>query len=171
MGELKQGSDPYIGAIIWVRGETFKAESETADLWQPKWNETQIVLDVAIHTPDRDTDPLEGAGAGSWILGIVEQYPGKDCCWLWRDGSRGCEGGDCGGKCLSRKAGQPCKKGDTAESRVGGGAMTIASLPAHASIGSWTTERLAHQTPDALNCRVGPHQRCPFKCLTHQSTE
>ena len=32
-GELKQGSDPHIQAIIWVGGETFKAESETADLW------------------------------------------------------------------------------------------------------------------------------------------
>ena len=55
----------------WVRGETFKAESETADLWQPKWNENQTVLAVAIHTPDRDTDPLEGAAAGSWSQGAI----------------------------------------------------------------------------------------------------
>ena len=27
---------PHIGAIVWVRGETFKPESETADLWEPK---------------------------------------------------------------------------------------------------------------------------------------
>ena len=27
---------PHTGAIVWVRGETFKSESETADLWQPK---------------------------------------------------------------------------------------------------------------------------------------
>ena len=32
------------GAIVSVRGETFEAESETADLWQPKWNENQTVL-------------------------------------------------------------------------------------------------------------------------------
>ena len=25
--ELKQGSDPHIGTIVWVRGEVFKAES------------------------------------------------------------------------------------------------------------------------------------------------
>ena len=45
--ELKQGSDPHIWANVCVRGETFKAESETAycgslngmrlrqSLWQP----------------------------------------------------------------------------------------------------------------------------------------
>ena len=54
MGELKQGSDPHSRAIVSVRGETFKAESETADLWQPKWKENQTVLATAIHTLDRD---------------------------------------------------------------------------------------------------------------------
>ena len=44
--------------------------SETADLWQPKWNENQTVLGAAIHTPDRDADPLEGAVAGSWSSGM-----------------------------------------------------------------------------------------------------
>ena len=54
---------PHWGS--WVRGETFKAGSETADLWQPKWNENQTVFAAAIHTPDRDSGPLEGAVAGS----------------------------------------------------------------------------------------------------------
>ena len=80
MGELKQRSDPHIRAIVWVRGETFKAESKTADLWQPKWKENQTVLAAAIHTLGRDTGPLEGAAAGSWSLGIVEQPQGKGCC-------------------------------------------------------------------------------------------
>ena len=71
MGELKPGSDPHIRAIVRVRGETFQAESETADLWQPKWNENQTVLGAAIHTADWDTGPLEGAAAGSGSLGIV----------------------------------------------------------------------------------------------------
>ena len=62
-----------------------------------------------------------------------------------------CEGGDCGGKCLWRKAREPWKQGDTAESRIGAGAITIASLSAHTSIDSRTVERLAHQTPDTLN--------------------
>ena len=74
MGELKQGSDPHIGAIVWVRRETFKAESETADLGQPKWNENQTVLAVAIHTLDRSAGPLKGAVAENWSLGTVEQF-------------------------------------------------------------------------------------------------
>ena len=44
----------------------------------------------------------------------------------------------------------------TAESREAGGAITIAST------GSWTTERLAHQTPEALNYRVGPRPGGPL---------
>ena len=63
-----------------MRGEIFKAEIETADLWQPKWNENQTVLTAAVHTLDRDECPLEGAEAGSWNLGIVEQSQGEGCC-------------------------------------------------------------------------------------------
>ena len=56
-----------------------KAERETADLWQPKWNENQLVLATGIHTPDRDTGSLEGAVSGSWSLGIVEQSQSEGC--------------------------------------------------------------------------------------------
>ena len=77
MGELKQGSNSHIGAIVRVRGKTFKAESETADLWRPKWNENHTVLTAAIHTLDRDAGPLEGPAAGSWSLAIVEQSLGE----------------------------------------------------------------------------------------------
>ena len=80
MGELKQGSDPHSRAIVRVRGETFKAESETADLWQSKWNKNQTVLVAAIDMLGRNADLLEGEAAGSWNLGIVEQSQGKDCC-------------------------------------------------------------------------------------------
>ena len=80
MGELKQGSHPHSGAIVRVRVERFKAGSETADLWQPKWNENQTVLAAAIHTPDRDTSSLKGTTAGSWSLGIVEESQGEGCC-------------------------------------------------------------------------------------------
>ena len=72
-GELNKGSDHHIRAIVWVRGETFRAESETADLWQRKWNENQKVLAAAINTLDKDTDTLEGTAAGTWSLGIEEQ--------------------------------------------------------------------------------------------------
>ena len=71
MEELKQGSDLHIGAIVAVR-ETFEAESETADLWQPKWNENQTVLAAATCTPDRDAGALEGTAAGSGSLGMGE---------------------------------------------------------------------------------------------------
>ena len=80
MGELKQGSNPHTGAIVRVRGETFKAESETADVWQSKWNENQTVLATAIHTPDRNAGPLEGAAAGSWTLGTMKQSHSEGCC-------------------------------------------------------------------------------------------
>ena len=84
---------------------------------------------------DRDAGPLEGTAAGSWSIGIVEQSQGEGCCGLQRDGLRGCEGGDRGGKCLWRKARQPWKQGDTAESHVADRAITIASLSPHASDG------------------------------------
>ena len=53
--------------------------SETADLWQPKWNENQTVLATAIHTPDRDAGSLEGIVAKSWNLGIVDQSQDEGC--------------------------------------------------------------------------------------------
>ena len=57
-----------------------KAESETADLQQPKRNENLTILATAIHTLDRDTGHLEGTVAGSWSLGIAEQSQGEGCC-------------------------------------------------------------------------------------------
>ena len=126
-------------------------------------------------------------GAGSWSLGIVEQSQSKGCCWLPRDRLRGWEGGDRGGKCLWRKARQPWKQGNPAELCVVGGIITIASPSPHASIGSWTMKKLAHQVADALNYRIGPQlggplyvpdmlnnregsqARKPSKCLNRQS--
>ena len=96
-----------------MRGETFKAESETNDLWQLKWNENQTVLATTIHTLDRDAGPLQGTATGSWSLEIVEQQ-GESCCGLQRDRLRGCEGGDYGEECLCRKVMQPWKQGDNA---------------------------------------------------------
>ena len=126
--------------------------------------------------------------AGSWSLGTVEQSQGEGCCWPQRDGSKGCEGGYRAGKCLWRKAGQPWKQGDTAESRVGGGAITIVSLSPQASICSWTIEagpsnawhtelqcrtphRVPLQVPDMLIYRVGPQAGGPSMCLMPQTTE
>ena len=41
---------------------------------------TQIILAAGICTLDRDTGPLEGTAAGSWSIGIVEQFQGEVCC-------------------------------------------------------------------------------------------
>ena len=57
-----------------------KAESETTDLWQSKWNENQTVLATAIPTLDQIAGFLEGAVAASWSLDIVEQSQCEGCC-------------------------------------------------------------------------------------------
>ena len=69
---MKQGSNPHIGVIVWVRGETFRAKSEAADLWKPKWDENPTVSTAAIHALHKDAGPLEGAATGSWSIEIME---------------------------------------------------------------------------------------------------
>ena len=122
------------------------------------WNQT--VLATAIHT-------LDAAVAGSWSLGIVEQSQEEGCCWLRRVG---CEGGDYGGKCLWRKAGQPWKQGDPAESCTGGGAITIASIPPHQH---WQLNNRETGPSNAwytdLYCRTPGGG--PSMCLMHWTTE
>ena len=82
MGELKQGYNPHNEAIVFVRGETFNAENETADLCQSTCKENQTVLVAAIQTTDRNMRLLEGAAAGSWSLGIMEQSQCEGYCCL-----------------------------------------------------------------------------------------
>ena len=119
----------------------------------------------SFHMPERNAGPQEGAASEGWSVRIVEQSH----CWLWRDGLRGHEGGDCGGKCQWKKGRQPWKQGNTAKSCVRGEAITVGSLSPH--ISSWTIETLAHQAPDAQNNRVGPHPGWCFKRQRHQTTE
>ena len=45
-GGTEAGVPSPHGPTVSVRGETLKAESETADLRQPTWNENQTALDV-----------------------------------------------------------------------------------------------------------------------------
>ena len=73
--------------------------------------------------------------AGSWSLGLWSNFRARDAVDCG-EMDRGDVREETGGKCLWRKARQPWRQGDTAESRVGGGAMTIASDSPHASIGS-----------------------------------
>ena len=68
MGQLSESEEKYLRL------------SETADLWQPKWNENQTVLATAVHNLDKDARLLEGAEAASWSLAIVEQSQGEGCC-------------------------------------------------------------------------------------------
>ena len=112
MGELKQRSDPHIRAIVWVRGETFKAESEIADLQQPKWNENQTYADRDAGTGRLSGLELEFRGCGAipgwellltgerWIEGMwgrrlwwempVEEsqaaMKARQYCWVTRTG-------------------------------------------------------------------------------------
>ena len=58
---------PHQGNCLESEEKHLKAESETADLWQPKWNENRTVLVTAIHTLDRNAGSLEG-GAGAYPL-------------------------------------------------------------------------------------------------------
>ena len=80
-GETEAGvQSPHQGNCLESEEKHLKAETETADLWQPKWNENQTVLATAIHMPGRNTGLLEGAAAGSLSLGIMEQSQGEGCC-------------------------------------------------------------------------------------------
>ena len=73
------------------RGETFKAESETADLWQPKWNENQSLLQPYV--------PQMAQRLGAGVQGLWSNPLWRG---LWRDGGDVREeimvGNACGGK-------------------------------------------------------------------------
>ena len=64
VGELKQGSNPHIGAIESEEKHlSLRAKQLICGI--PKWNENQTVLAAAIHMPGRNAGLLEGAMAGS----------------------------------------------------------------------------------------------------------
>ena len=78
-GPALSGWGNYNTGLIPTLGQLSESEEKhlrlrvKADLRQCKWNENQTLLATPIHTPD-------GAVAGSWSLGIVEQSPGKGYC-------------------------------------------------------------------------------------------
>ena len=190
VGELKQGSDPHFAAIVWVRGETFKAETETGDLWQPKWNENQTVLTAAIHTPDTDAGPLEAAAAGSWSLGIVGQSQGNpmaavDCGEMDPGDVREetVVGNARGGKPGSHEARWYCgvtQRGWSPHHSLSLPTCQLPQLnkrqagPSNAwcpYLQSRTPPRVPLQVPDTLSYRVGPQPGWPLYVLEHQTTE
>ena len=65
---------------------------------------------------------------------------------------------------------QPWKQGNTAESDIRGGAITIASLSPHACIGSWTIQRLAHQTHNSRLQSRTPIQGAPLSAWMGEAT-
>ena len=53
--------------VVLDRKETFKAKSETADLWQPKWNENQTVLATIIHATEEMLVSWKGQQLGAGV--------------------------------------------------------------------------------------------------------
>ena len=81
MGELKQGSDPHIGAIVWTEEKYLR--QTLRQLICDNLNGmriTQTILAAAIHTSDRDGGPQEGTATGSRSVVIMEQSQGEVCC-------------------------------------------------------------------------------------------
>ena len=79
MGHLKQGSDPTLGQLSGSEEKHLKLRVK--QLIYGSLNGMRIrVLAAAIHTPDKNAGSLEGAAAGSWSLGIVDQPQGEGCC-------------------------------------------------------------------------------------------
>ena len=137
---------PHQGTCLGQRRNIWGRESEAPDLQQSKWNKKNRT-DSPCHS---HTYLRQGRGSPrrhiDWKLECSDggAIPGHVCCWLQGNSLRGREGGDCDGKCLWRRTWQTRRQGNTAESCVAGGAITIASLSPNArTTGSWTIEKLA----------------------------
>ena len=115
VGELKQGSNLYIRATVWFRGETFEAQSEEVDLWQPKWSENHRQSLPQSYTPPKSmwvpqkAQWLEAIGQGLWSHPRVR--PAADCKEMAQENVR--EETVVGSACEG-KPGSPWKQGDTA---------------------------------------------------------
>ena len=125
MGEPKQGSDAHIRAIVWVRGEAFKAESEVADLGQPKWDETQS-CDSHTHPGQRCGSPGSGSG---WELqqGDCAAIPGRGLLLTAERQTEGDRREETVVGNAVEESQAAMEASDTAESCIGGGAINTAS--------------------------------------------
>ena len=72
-GETEAGVHSHIE--VWVRGETFKAESETADLRQPDGMRISPCRSHT-HTGEGHKSPRKHSGCE------LEQSQGEGCCWV-----------------------------------------------------------------------------------------
>ena len=172
---MKQGSDPLTGAIVWVRGGTLRLR------------EKQLICGILNGMRIRQCLPQpyisQTRTQVSWKAQQLEfrdcgATPGWELLLTVENGLRGSEGGDCGGKCLWRKAGSHVERRTT----------TIVSLSfathQHQQLNNreagpsntWCTElqsRTLARGPffvlDAPNNREEPQTREPSKCLNRQS--
>ena len=145
-------------------------ESAAADLWQSKWNKNHAILAAALQTLDRSP----GTRGGCELELGTGEHPRAGCCGLEGDGLRGREGEDHCGKCLWKKAGQPWRQGDSAESHAVGGVIAVGSLPMPAPAADQQRKALEGWPSKCLTSRAiekDPTQREPFKCLMHGATE
>ena len=103
----------------------------------------------------RDCVAIPGWGLLSTAERWIERIWGRRLWWEW----------------LWRKARQPWKQGDTVESHVGGGAITITFLSPPTSISSWNNREAdpSHTWGTELQSRPQPGD--PSMCLMCQTTE
>ena len=130
MGELKQGSDPHIRA---TESEEKHLRLRVNQLICSNLNGMRIktVLATAIHTRDRDTGP---GRCSSWELEFRDSgaIPGRGLLLTVERWMEGMERRRLWWEMPMEERGQPWKQGYPAESRVGGGDITSASLsPQH----------------------------------------
>jgi len=94
LGELKQGSDPQIEAIVGDTGEVFEAVGEWSSWSGTVWMEWEPDNPCCSRMyPGRDPSLLKYTVSGSWSIGTGEQSPGEGCWWLLGDSPEGHEGG------------------------------------------------------------------------------
>ena len=188
VGEVKQGSDPHSGAIVWVRGETLKAEGQTADLWQPKWNKNQTVLATAIHPLQEHVSPgrhsgwkLEFRDCGAtpgrgllvtaerrmegmwgrrtwWEMPVEESWAAIEARWYCWVTRRGWSN--------HHSLSLPTRQHPKLNSREAG--------PSNAwrtELQSRTPPRVPLSVTDVPIYGVGPQPGGPSMCLTHRTTE
>ena len=160
-GNWSRGPIPYRGNSLGQR-RNFETESKAADLRQPKWNKNHTIFATAIHALDRDAGHLKRHRGWELELRDCRAIPGRGLLLTVGRQLGRREGGDCDGKCPCRKARQPWKQGDAAESFIVGRAIIIASPPPHPSTGTWTAERLALLASEVPNTRVGPQLGVPL---------
>jgi len=129
---------------------------------------TQTILAAALHTLDRSPGTRGGCELARRDWRVSQ---GRICYRLQGDGLRGCEGEDHCGKCLWKKAGQPWRQGDSAESHAVGGVITVVSLPMPAPAADQQRKALEGWPSKCLTCwaiEKDPVLREPFKCMEQQ---